>query len=231
MSPEVQAWYLGDRCIYQTRKVIGIPFPPAQNMRADDLTIAQQTIHRPNSWPSAQMFAIPCDLQAYGQYWRRVSRGSLFTTQVERMGNIDIMRASALRPEVRIPYPVDPTVSQENYPMASHLPPPNERLNLRVVGSQGLDTSVLVPVVDYHRLPDFAPDYFIAISEGELRHRDMNAQYAIERQENAGRIEELEHQVENMRLVIDELEPRRRRRRALGSGRGDNASNQESAPS
>ncbi|KAF5190419.1 hypothetical protein FRX31_019994, partial [Thalictrum thalictroides] len=82
-----------------------------------------------------------------------------------RMGNIDIMRASALRYEVGIPYPMDPTISQESYPIHNHIPNPDEQLNLRVVGSRGLDTSVLVPRVDYNRLTDFAPDFFTTISE------------------------------------------------------------------
>ncbi|KAF5175154.1 hypothetical protein FRX31_035258 [Thalictrum thalictroides] len=79
-------------------------------------------------------------------------------------------------------------------------------------------------------LREAAYDYSQQSYEWLQEARGMAGQYAIERQAYEGRIQELEEQVANMRIVIDDLEPRRRTR-PRGRGRGDHASSQGSAHS
>ncbi|KAF5182513.1 hypothetical protein FRX31_027899 [Thalictrum thalictroides] len=147
LSSKVRAWYLGDRVWRQLYDGPLIPYPPhSKDMWARDIPMATLLWYRHYGWPVATSYVYMEG--SYSLYWQRVSVGTLAPSSVYRESNTVGVTSQALRPEIRMTQPEGVCTQPHRLDTDVSLVIQGDDFDpwrLTVVGTQGMDTPVVVP--------------------------------------------------------------------------------------
>ncbi|KAF5190699.1 hypothetical protein FRX31_019714 [Thalictrum thalictroides] len=123
-----------------------IPYPPPQDMWARDIPMTTLLWYRHYGWPAATSYVYMEG--SYSLYWQRASVGTLAPSSVYRASNTVGVTSQALRPEIRMTQPnkicTQPLRLDTDVPLVIQ-GDDFDPWRLTVVGTQGMDTPVVIP--------------------------------------------------------------------------------------